>query len=982
MKSQLVTRFIEAVKAFGPKTAVVDWPDGKTEHRTSFDTLMQRACQVAAYIQDKGVDPQSFVTLELPSGMEFLAAEMGVWMARCVAVPVGTTFPDVRKNYIRNHCDAVLNIDTAAMAETIQVSSSKWQVSSSIPDETDNALLVYTSGSTGTPKGILHDHRSLAVNGLRMFDTYSLTPDDRFAGGIPPYFIAAIYYWKLLLGTEVHFVPSDINKDIVRMAQYHRDHGITIAFVSASVFPLYRCIAPSIRVIITGSDRVICREKPDYRVENTYGLSETVGPVVHTQVCEPTENAPIGLPIPGVEFALLDDDLRPVPQGEDGEICLKGYFCKGYFKDEERTQQLYRGGWLHTNDLGRLLPDGRIQFVNRKDWMVKVNGQRVEPGEVEAAICAIDGISRAVVKGFLNKESGSQYLVGYYTVKSEELKVESEEVRTFLQQKLPSYMVPSFLVPMERFPLNANGKIDRKSLQAPERTQLTADYVAPRNEVEAALCDIMTRVMNLPRVGINDNFRELGGDSIRIMSMQQLCADSAVEQLHNISTAIIYQGATPRKMAEMLSQSQPKVKPVMDDYPLNEMQKGYLYSCLENSGQPVANIPALYRIPEQVDIDNLKEAIEKTVNSHETFNTRLFFTDSGEARQKIVKETFNLTTEHLSVAEFEEERARLIQPYNVLGERLFRIRLFEVEGTYYLYIDVNHLIFDGTSRQILYRDIDRAYRHLPIEEEDWTFGQMAAEECDQRKSEVFTEARDWFLRTFDKEKLVSPLPSVEDRATPQSQIFTLDLSYTEVEQFCQREGITMNVITIAAYMLLLGSYADTQDVTILTAFNARDDMRTRNTIGYLASNSLVRGQWTPSMPRTAFLLQIRQNLLDAMGHSIFKFSDVVTEWAVMTDYQFICQGDLTGDMTIDGNAFEEMPFERTFFPFSLEVQLFYSKKTDNFNVVAMLRNQLHDEGWLQRWTERYTACLRGLMTARTVGEAIPEIPQCDKFFKE
>ena len=973
MQSQIVTRFIEAVKAFGTKTAVVDWPDGKTERRTSFDTLMQRARQVATYIQDKGIAPQSFVTLELPAGMEFLAAEMGVWMVRCVAVPMGTTFPDERKSYIRNHCDAVLNIDAATMAETILSPLS--ELPTPLPDEMDNALIVYTSGSTGTPKGILHDHRSLAVNGLRMFDTYSLTPDDRFAGGIPPYFIAAIYYWKLILGTEVHFVPTEINKDIVRMAQYHRDHGITIAFVSATVFPLYRCIAPSIRVIITGSDRVICRENPTYRVENTYGLSETVGPVVHTQVCDPTENAPIGLPIPGVEFALLDDDLRPVPQGTDGEICLKGYFCKGYFKDEERTHELYRGGWLHTNDLGRLLPDGRIQFVNRKDWMVKVNGQRVEPGEVEAAMCAIDGISSAVVKGFLNKESGSQYLVGYYTPANQ---VSVAEVRKVLEQKLPSYMVPSFFVPMEQFPLNANGKIDRKSLQAPERKTLNSEYVAPRNEVETALCDIMARVMNLPRVGIDDNFRELGGDSIQMMTFQQMCADSAVKPLHIISTAIIYQGATPRKMAEMLGQAQPKVKPMMDDYPLKEMQKGYFYACMEAPGQPVGNIPSLYRIPEQVDIERLKEAIEKTVNSHETFHTRLLVSDSGEPRQKTVKETFNLTTEHLSIAEFEAEKERLIQPYNILGEPLFRIRLLEVEGAHYLFIDVNHLIFDGTSRQILYRDIDRAYQHLPIEEEDWTLGQMAAEEDDLRKSEALTEARDWFLRTFDKEKLVKPLPPVEEGTKPESKTFSLDLSYSEVEQFCQREGVTINVITMAAYMLLLGSYADTQDVTILTAFNARDDIRTRNTIGYLASNQLVRGQWTPAMPRTEFLLQIRQNLLDAMGHNIFKFSDVLKEWGIMAAYQFICQGDLTGDMTIGGNAFEEMPFERTY-PFCLEVQLFYSKKTDNFNVVAMLSNQLHDEGWLQRWTERYTACLRGLMTAKTVGEAIPEIPQSDMF---
>lgn len=480
MKSLLVKRFLEAVGQFGSKVAVVEGG----ERRTTYVEMLSYAHRVVAYIQARKIASQSFITIELPASVDFLAVEMGVWIAGCVAVPIGVAFPEERKAYIRRHCDAALNIDVSLLND---INACRHQtVNPEIPDELDNALLVYTSGSTGTPKGILHDHKSIAVNGVRMFDTYSLTPDDRFAGGIPPYFIAAIYYWKLIEGTEVHIVEADITKDIVKLAQYHRDNGITIAFVSATVFPIYKCIAPTMRVIITGSDRVICREKPSYRVENTYGLSETVGPVVHTQVSEPTENAPIGLPIPGVSFAILDDDLNPVPQGQEGEICLKGYFCKCYFKNDEQTKELYRGGWLHTKDLGRVLPDGRIQFVNRKDWMVKVNGQRVEPGEVEAAMCSIAGVQRAVVKGFAGG-NGSQYLVGYYTTESGAAPMTEAEFRAVLGRKLPSYMVPTRMVHLDAFPLNNNGKINRLVLEAPERTMSEAEYVEPRNEVEAAL---------------------------------------------------------------------------------------------------------------------------------------------------------------------------------------------------------------------------------------------------------------------------------------------------------------------------------------------------------------------------------------------------------------------------------------------------------------------------------------------------------------
>ena len=971
MQSQLIARFVEAVGKYGSKTAVVDYPDEQTPRRTSYVELMTRARQVAARIQQQGIATQSFITIELPASADFLAAQMGIWLARHVAVAVGITFPEERKQFIRNHCEASLNIDRTWL-EGLSADTPLADIS--VPDESDYAMLIYTSGSTGTPKGILHDHESLDVNGMKMFDTYQLTSTDRFAAGIPPYFVAEIFYWKIIFGTELHIVPPDVTKDVIRMADYHRQNGITIAFISATVFPIYRCTAPSMRAVITGSDRIICRQMPDYRVVSTYGLSETVGPVVQTDITEPTENAPIGLPIPGIEFAILDDDMRPVAQGEEGEICLKGHFCKGYYKDEERTRALYRGGWLHTSDLGRVLPDGRIQFVNRKDWMVKVNGQRVEPGEVEVAMRSIGGIDRAVVKGF-STGNGSQYLVGYYTP----VTVSEETVRRELERKLPSYMVPSFFVPMESFPLNNNGKIDRLSLTVPNRVALTADYAEPRNATEAALCDIMAQVTGVPLVGIDDNFRSLGGDSIQMMTMQQMCADSDIEQLHLISTAIIYEGATPRRMAELLEQSAPKVKPQMDDYPLNAMQKIHFNTCIENEDKPVVNIPTLYRVDEHIDAERLRVAVEKAVSSHATFNTRLFVNDSGEPRQKILEEPFSLTIEHLSAEGFEAEKKRLVQPYHVLRERLFRIRLFEVEGEHYLFIDVNHIIFDGTSLDIFCRDINRAYLGLPIEEEDWTLGQMAAENEALRKGEAFKRAREWFLRTFDKEQLVRPWPADSDTC-PFAKTLSLGISYSEVERFAGRIGVTMNAVTTAAYMLLIGQYASTNDVTVLAVHSARNDLRTRNTIGYLASQILVRGQWTSTMPTSDFLSQVGKALVDSMGHSIFTLGDVIDEWQTMPSYQFLYQGDLVRTMTIDGYELKNTPLEiEPGFPI-FDIHLFHDSAADGFNIQTFTTSKSRDEAYIERWTGRYAECLRALTTAKTVGQALPSVPEEDKFF--
>ena len=979
MESFIIRKLIETTETYGSKVAIVDYPAAayggtancRQPRTTTYDQLWRNARKVAACILDSGIAPQSFVTIELPQSMEFLAAQLGVWLAHCVAVPVGVNFPEERKTYIREHCDSALHIDYNKVQDMF---CSEKLADVSIPDESEDALLIYTSGSTGNPKGILHDHRSL-MNPIEVsLQLVIPTPEDRYASYVPSYFIVELSYMVIIFGTELHIIPMEVAKDTNALADYHRDHAITMAFVSATVIPVYTCKSNTLKIVYTGSDRVVCREKPPFRLINAYGLTETAGGIIFAEITDVTDNAPIGLPVKGIEFALLDDDLQPVAQGEEGEICLKGHFAKCYFKDEEMTRELYRGGWLHTRDLGRLTPDGLIQFVNRKDWMVKVNGHRVEPGEVEAAMRKAHGVKKAVVKGFPGSQ-GSQYLVGYYTLEEErgEWSVESgkrmeETIRALLERLLPHYMVPTFFVQLDAFPLNANGKVDRKSLMPPASESLQEDYVAPTNETEALLCQAFAKVLQLPRVGINDDFIQLGGDSIKMMSVQQFCAASDNDVLRTISARQIYQGRTPKGIATLLEKTIKYEKALLDDYPLSGIQNSYLQLCLQHVGQPVFNVSNLLALHGETDMQRLASAIEKVVSSHAGLHARLFENAEGEVRQKVVREPFSLRVEHLSEKAFEAEKLQLVQPFRLLiphetGDRLFRFRLFETEGGKYLFYDIHHVIYDGASQTILFRDIEQAYHGMTTETEDWTLFEMAAEEQHIRQTEALQLARSWYRSTFAN---AIPLwrPDTAPDASPKltSLMTTLDVPVEKSEAACASAGVTMNALTTAAFAFMLGQYAHTKDVVFASAYNAREDSRVRNTVGLFARPLFVRICWTADTRTKDFLQGMRRTLLECMDNSIYSYAEMQADIPMSPGYLFIYQGDLAGEPVIGGHPTTALTIAEKQAASAIEAHLFLDRANSCLKMKMLYKQAFYTEDDIKRMVAYYQSVLKGLMT--------------------
>ena len=431
--AKFILRLLDSLKTNEDKIAVVDQ---NGQRQTTYKDLFIMACRVAGYLQQKNYPPHSFIGICLPTSMEYLASQIGIWLAGHAIVPMGDKYPKDRIDYIMHHCESPLLINDEVIQEMMKAEPTEHYV---LPEEEDINALFYTSGSTGTPKGVMHSFSSL--NFAVTYDLELMQTVSPLTLGVtsPPYFIASRFYFSaLLLGGKIHFPSTSVIKDIKLLENYIDKHQVTFIFLTPSMLRFFHNHSSGLQVLLTGSERLAdIAPSGSYRLIHTFGQTETFGPLLYFEVDKQYDNTPMGKAHPTFEALVVDENGNKVKPGEPGELCFKGTFARCYYKDEEQTSHLYRGGMLHTNDIVRQLPDGNLIYLNRQDWMIKINGQRVEPNEVESALRRMDGVDDAVVKGFNIK--GRQFLCAFYIAKDN---IPEEAIRAYLHSKLPAYMVP------------------------------------------------------------------------------------------------------------------------------------------------------------------------------------------------------------------------------------------------------------------------------------------------------------------------------------------------------------------------------------------------------------------------------------------------------------------------------------------------------------------------------------------------------------
>ncbi|HZQ47828.1 MAG TPA: amino acid adenylation domain-containing protein, partial [Verrucomicrobiae bacterium] len=515
----------------------------------TYRELNERANQLAHYLRERGVGPEALVGICMERSLEMVVGLMGILKAGGAYVPLDPQYPEERLAFMLEDARVGVLLTQERFRERAEgkveeiICLDSWTAGDERKDNPGGAVwaksmayMIYTSGSTGNPKGAINTHEGILNRLQWMQDIYRLEEGDRVLQKTPYTFDVSVweFFWPLMSGSRLVMAQPGGHKDVPYLIRLmEREKITTVHFVPSMLQVFLEGVGTG---SCSGLKRVICSgealkkelverffERLPGQLHNLYGPTEASVDVTSWECPRQKEGrvVPIGKPIANMAAHILDRNLNPLPAGITGELHLGGVgLGRGYLGRVELTaekfipnpfgkepgERLYR-----TGDLARYLPDGNIEFLGRVDHQVKIRGNRIELGEIEAALGGHPEVRENVV--VVQEAEGEKRLVGYVAIK-EGSERQAAELRDYLKERLPEYMVPAFIVALASLPLTANGKVDRKRLPEPDRDGAEAFYVEPQARVEKTLALIWCKLLRLEKVGMRDNFFELGGHSI------------------------------------------------------------------------------------------------------------------------------------------------------------------------------------------------------------------------------------------------------------------------------------------------------------------------------------------------------------------------------------------------------------------------------------------------------------------------------------
>lgn len=538
--------------------------------RITYRELDARANRLAGHLRRAGVQPASLVALFVDRTIDLAVAPLAVWKAGGAYLPLDPGFPRERLAYLMDDARAEVLVTTRRLEDRLP--SVVRTVYCDEPPEggcsqdwppynaSDLAYVRYTSGSTGRPKGVEIPHRALVNLLLAMQREPGFTASDSLLAVTTFSFdIAELeLFLPLISGGRVVIASADDARDPLRLIERLRESNCTVLQATPAS---WRALIDAgwkgqrnLRAFCGGE--ALARdlaEKLLPRVEelwNLYGPTETtVWSAVH-KVTRGAGPVPIGHPIDNTDIHVLDEQRNTVPIGATGELYIGGEgVARGYLRREDLTKERFvphpfqtNGRVYRTGDLGRRRPDGTLECLGRVDHQIKIRGYRIEPGEIEAALLDHPEVRAAAVRAWTDA-SGDQSIAAYVSGEPK------DDLRRFLQQKLPDYMIPARIVALDSLPLTPNGKVDRNALPEPGPVEKTARYIAPGNEVERALAAIWESVLDARPIGVEDNFFDLGGHSFLVAKMLRRIETRFGQRL---SMAALFEAPTISRLAELL----------------------------------------------------------------------------------------------------------------------------------------------------------------------------------------------------------------------------------------------------------------------------------------------------------------------------------------------------------------------------------------------------------------------------------------------
>ncbi|MEU1280944.1 amino acid adenylation domain-containing protein [Streptomyces sp. NPDC005805] len=938
----VVDAFADAVRAHGELPAVVAQGAGLT-----YAELDARANRLARLLVRRGVGPETFAGIALPRSADLLVALLAVLKAGGAYLPLDLDYPADRLEFMVRDARPVCTLTTLAaapaapdvpgtetlvldapdtLAELADLPSGPLEAAElrAEPHGDHPAYVIHTSGSTGRPKGVVVPHAALA-NFLRM-QAHELAPvpgDTLVAVTTVSFDIAALeLYVPLISGATVVLADRDTVRDPAALAALVAAHRPAVMQATPSLWHALLedggipGVLRGTRVLVGGEALPAALAERLARaaasVTNVYGPTEVT--VWATSVVLPPDHTgtpDIGTPFWNTRAYVLDSALRPSPAGRPGELYLAGaQLARGYLGRHALTAERFVADpygppgtrMYRTGDLVRRRPDGRIDYLGRTDDQVKVRGFRIELGEIESVLTAREGVARAVVT-VREDVPGSQHLVGYVTATAGAA-LDPAALRAAAGERLPEYMVPSAVVVLDAFPLTANGKIDRRSLPAPDLSGLTtAGGRAPRDEREEILTGILADVLGLASVGPEDDFFALGGHSLqaaRVIARVRaaLGAECGIRDVFEARTA----AALAERLAGRTAAGRPAltaaaVRP--ERLPLSYAQQRLWFLHQMEGPSATYNIPFVARFEAALDTGALDAALGDVVARHEALRT-VFGERAGEPFQRVLTPGEARPLVRLRVVEAARERfdaeaeAALGHLFDLAAEPPVRVTVLRDadSGAHALVVLLHHIASDEWSMGPFLRDLEAAYAArqaggepdftgLPVQYADFALWQRELlGEARDAESTAGRQAAHWreVLAGLPAE---SALPA--DRPRPARATHAGGMVHREVpaelaagvRKLARESGTSVFMVVHAAVAALLHRLGADEDLPLGTPVAGRGDTALDELVGFFVNTLVLRTDLSGDPAFTELLHRVRATDLAALDHADLPFDAVV-----------------------------------------------------------------------------------------------------------
>jgi amino acid adenylation domain-containing protein len=985
------------------------------EQSITYGELNARANQLAHYLRAQGVHLESRVGLCTGRSVELVVALLGILKAGGAYVPLDPDYPDERLSFMLADAGVEVLLGSqqyqeklTRLAQQARIPSAlrlvwldsewgviaRWSRENLPPTVTPEhlAYVIYTSGSTGKPKGALITHQNvvrlfLATDGWFRFsdrDVWTLFHSYAFDFSVWELWGALIYGGRLVV------VPYLVSRSPKAFCELLVRDQITVLNQTPSAFrQLIEAEGANggnlaLRSVVFGGEALDMQSlRPWFdrhgdlqpQLINMYGITETTVHVTYRPLTKKDldSGSVIGVPIPDLQVYILDERMRPLPIGVPGEMFVGGAgLARGYLNRPELTAERFvphpfsdePGARLYkTGDLARFLPGRDIEYLGRIDEQVKIRGFRVELGEIESVLCQHPTVREAVL---LAREDtpGDQRLVAYL-IADGQASFNVAELRRFLEQELPDYMIPTDFVWLEALPLSPSGKLDRRALPAPDRlrSEMGPAFEVPQTEIEKVLASIWIQLLGIDRLGIHDNFFELGGHSLlatRVMARVQ--AQLGVE----LPLRVMFDSPTVAELAAAVEgaliqrhegKDQPDTEKASDGttedifvFPASfAQQRLWLLEQLEPNSD-VYNIPAVFRLRGKLAVHALERCLKEVVRRHESLRTT-FTSRDGQPFQVVHAAStpwFVLVDfsgfpqnqrEAEAVCRVTEEVRR---PFDLCQGPLLRALLCRLtDQDHILLLTMHHIISDGWSMRVIEQEMAALYASFsagepsPLEDLPLQYADFAVWQRDWLNGDVLEKEIDYWRNQLEGVPPLITWPACRPRPEVQSfrgiaRAVTVSLEVTQaLKSFSRREGVTLFMTLLAAFQILLYGHTNQSDVVVGSPIANRNRPEIEGLVGFFVNTLVLRTRLSTVLTFRELVALVREVCLGAYAHQDLPFDVLVArlnpQRAVsatpLFQVIFSLQNVSSGELALTGLEVTRMSLDRGISKFDLDLGL-------------------------------------------------------------